>query len=798
MALQKEFGDTQDSAAQQLVHLLCAQFAAPCGLISLFGEQKLRLSAAVGLDLKGLVTDVSATRLLVEAGADATLVIGDVSLDPRLQDHPLAKGPAGLRFYAGATIVNRAGQPVGSIAVMDTQARPEGLKDGELFILKRFARLAGDMLRLADLENLMTERLHTLSLAEGMAKVGNWRLDARTGHVTWSDEVYRIHGVDRSTFDPSYEDALNFYHPDDRAEVRAAVDRTLATGEPYEFRLRIRRPDGEERIVLSRGAAERDGRGRALSAFGVFQDVTEAERAQNRLKESEARYRLFADRATDIIATYDMNGVFTYVSPALETLTGVKPEAVVGRQTWDFIHRDDIPAVKAAFDAYIASGGEAPPPRIAYRTRTIDSEWIWLEAHPKLVLDEMGRPLLFQDTVREITQTKVLESELISARDAAQDAARAKSEFLANMSHELRTPLTSVIGFSGLLLDSATLSPADRRHVDRIATASGALLGVINDILDYSKLEADAVELEPRAFDPKKMLHDAAAIIEPQCAAKGVPLDLELEDLPSGVMGDEGRVRQVVLNLLSNAAKFTSAGRVIVSARYDGDSLTVSVKDSGVGIPADKIAGLFERFSQADASTTRLYGGTGLGLAICRRLVEMMGGDIQAQSEVGAGATFEFRAPLPISAVDSTPSTTPSFERDEHIRVLVADDVEANRALVTALLAGLGLSADVACNGAEAVEMARRGDYDLVLMDVQMPVMDGLTATRTLRALGRGFERLPVIALTANVQPEQIERCRQAGMTDHVGKPIQLVELVGAIQTALGGDKRGPPVALAN
>jgi len=392
-----------------------------------------------------------------------------------------------------------------------------------------------------------------------------------------------------------------------------------------------------------------------------------------------------------------------------------------------------------------------------------------------------------QDLLRDITDTKRLEAELLEARDRAHDAARTKSEFLANMSHELRTPLTSVIGFSGLLLQSQTLGETERRYADRIGTASEALLGVINDILDYSKLEAGAVEMEARAFDPRTLTQAAAAMVEGQCEVKGLTMAVVIDpDLPAALTGDEGRLRQVMLNFLANAAKFTAKGCVTLEASWTGERLRIAVTDTGIGVAAEKIDTLFERFSQADNSTTRVYGGTGLGLSISRRLVEMMGGEIGAESRIGEGSTFWFEVPLtPAEAMATEEQAAGDTASPDGLRILMADDAAANRELVVAILGGMGVSLETVEDGAQAVEAARGGGYDLILMDVHMPVMDGLDATRAIRALDGEAGRVPIIALTANVQPEQVLRCREAGMDDHVGKPIQVAELLRVIAARL-------------
>src|SRR5690606_15326371 len=319
---------------------------------------------------------------------------------------------------------------------------------------------------------------------------------------------------------------------------------------------------------------------------------------------------------------------------------------------------------------------------------------------------------------------------------------------------------------------------------------------------DYSKLEADAIEMDPEPFDTRALVDGAAAIIESQCSAKGLTLNVVVAaETPERLTGDKGRLRQVMLNFLSNAAKFTARGAVTlkVGGRPLADGgwrMRVEVTDTGIGIPSEKIGELFRRFTQADASTTRVYGGTGLGLAISRRLIELMGGEVGVESAPGAGSTFWFEAPLAAAtAEDVTAAGEEDRARKDALRgrVLMADDAAANRELVSAILRNLGLEIDTVADGAEAVHAAHSGAYDLVLMDVHMPVMDGLTATREIRRMqAQGERRIPILALTANVQADQVKRCLEAGMDGHLAKPIQIAELAAALSRWLNEAETTP------
>lgn len=775
-----------DSPFERLTALACAMFDTPHAMVGVIDGEQTLFRANVGLDQSEMRRELTATHLMVAMGPGAVLIVENALEDERVRAHPMVTGAPFLRFFAGVTIANAAGEAVGAIGVMDVKprARPS---DAEVDNLKVLARMAGELIDQAEANQRQSEQLKLLKLTEEMAGVGQWRMDAETLKSTWSDQVYRIYGVTPETFDPNLGDSVAFFHPEDREEIREAVMRGLETGEGFRIRARLIRADGEERVVEAHADTERGPDERVASMFGVFQDVTDQILAIERVTESERRYRLLASRATDIIVTYGVDGVVTYVSPSLEAATGYPPEALLGRLATSLIHPDDVPALTESFREFVKAPPEWSQRGVTYRGLPGDGPVRWFEARTSIIRDETGRVVEFQDLVRDVTETKRLEEALIEARDRAEAGARAKSEFLANMSHELRTPLTSVIGFSGLLQQSAALPETERRYADRIGTASEALLGVINDILDYSKLEAGAVEMEARAFDPRALAQATAAMVEGQCEVKGLTLTVALDpNLPAALTGDEGRLRQVMLNFLSNAAKFTAAGGVTLEASWTGERLRIAVTDTGIGIAAGKIDTLFERFSQADNSTTRVYGGTGLGLSISRRLVEMMGGEVGAVSRVGEGSTFWFEAPLtPAAAMAPEDRSVGETASPEGLRILMADDAAANRELVVAILGGMGVALETVENGAQAVEAARQGGYDLILMDVHMPVMDGLDATRAIRALEGEAGRVPIVALTANVQPDQVQRCRDAGMDDHVGKPIQVAELLRVIAARL-------------
>jgi two-component system, sensor histidine kinase len=391
-------------------------------------------------------------------------------------------------------------------------------------------------------------------------------------------------------------------------------------------------------------------------------------------------------------------------------------------------------------------------------------------------------------------------SELAEARDRAEAAGRAKSEFLAMMSHEIRTPLIGVMGMAELLATSA-LTAEQLQQVETIRSSGDTLLVIINDILDFSKVEANKLELELGDIDLIEELEHVGRLYRPAAAAKGVALDVEADEVTTPIIrGDRVRIRQIVSNLVSNAVKFTEQGSVAIRARTeaDGDMVTVviDVIDTGIGIPPDRMDRLFQAFTQADASTTRRFGGTGLGLAISERLARMMGGSVQARSGLGIGSVFSLRLFLTPGVDRRTPehdhpSTSgpvngsgAAIDGADHplraIRLLIAEDNAVNRKVASALLARLGVEPVLVTNGREAVEAVSTGNFDIVLMDMQMPVLDGIDATTEIRAL-TSIDQPVIIALTANAFDTDRRACLDAGMDDFMTKPFGLDDLRRAL-----------------
>ncbi len=398
---------------------------------------------------------------------------------------------------------------------------------------------------------------------------------------------------------------------------------------------------------------------------------------------------------------------------------------------------------------------------------------------------EMSRLRALNDILE--ARTKDLEH----ANRAAEAANQAKSDFLAIMSHEIRTPLNGVLGMAQAMANEE-LTPVQRSRLDVIRQSSLALLAILNDVLDLSKIEAGKLELEDLAFDIGEVMFGAHATFTALAHKKGLSFALDIDPAARGIYrGDPARIRQLVYNLISNALKFTDVGEVRVRVARTDAALTVNVSDTGIGMTPDQVRNLFQKFTQADASTTRRFGGAGLGLAICNELAAMMGGAVTVQSTAGVGSTFTLHLPLercvgPASA-PLAPTDAAAVEIGSDLRILAAEDNPINQLVLKTLLAQAGIVPVVVDNGGEAIKVWARGDWDLILMDIQMPIVNGVEATRAIRQqeLARGLRRTPIIALTANAMAHQIVEYGAAGMDGHVSKPIQAGRLFAAIDAAL-------------
>jgi PAS domain S-box-containing protein len=552
-------------------------------------------------------------------------------------------------------------------------------------------------------------------------------------------------------------------------------------------------------------ASLRTERGTHGGRVWFFRDITERKQAEQALRSSEEKFRQLAE---------NIRQVFWMMPPAADEILYISPvyEQVWGR-TCESLYQDPMSWVKAIHPedaqkagALFARQMQGESVDSEYRIRTPGGEEKWIRDRAFPIRDEAGQLIRIVGIAEDITEAKGYEEDLIHAWEGADAANRAKSRFLANMSHEIRTPMNGVLGMLQLL-HLTGLRDEQQRYVSVAEDSGRALLTIINDILDISKIEARKMTLENLSFQLQSTIEQAVQPLRVQAAAKGLEFHTRVSaEIPALLRGDAHRLRQVLTNLAANAIKFTERGQVTLEVtvevsleaalqrQRDGRAtVRFAIADTGIGIRPDQATLLFAPFTQADDSTTRKYGGTGLGLAICKQLVELMGGTIGVESAEGRGSKFWFTAAFEIAAAGqpaalSAPaldrpngavkSTVGTARRKLAARILVAEDNATNREVALAQLRNLGYQADAVNNGAEAVRALEQGDYDLVLMDCEMPVMDGYEATRCIRAAHPG---LPVIALTADAMSGDRDRCLSEGMSDYLAKPVDLEVLGEAI-----------------
>ena len=521
----------------------------------------------------------------------------------------------------------------------------------------------------------------------------------------------------------------------------------------------------------------------------ICRDVTERNRA-------EAKFQGLLESAPDAIVVVGPDGLIRIVNRQTEILFGYSRDELLGQPVERLIpdrFAAHHPARRKGFLADASARAMGANLELAARRKDGSEFPVDISLAPLQTEDGV----LVSAAVRDVTERKRAEAallereaELAMARDQALEASRLKSDFLANMSHEIRTPMNAVIGLTGLLLDS-TLSAEQREYLGAVRSAGEALLEIINDLLDFSKIEAGKLRLEVMDFELRTVVDEVTDLLAADVNEKGLELSAFVHpDAPTFVRGDPGRLRQVLTNLVGNAIKFSDHGEVAVRVRAgaqtpDATSLRFEVADTGIGIPLEAQHQLFQAFEQVDSSASRRHGGTGLGLAISKQLVEMMGGEIGLESTLGSGSTFWFEVPL---AVASTPQPmvvgrrdTVGHRREDGARLLVAEDNPVNQLVAVRMLEKLGYRADVAANGSEAVDALMRIDYAAVLMDCQMPDMDGFEATREIRRRQSSGRRTPVIAMTAAAAEEDRDRCFQADMDDYISKPVRTEDLGGIL-----------------
>jgi two-component system, sensor histidine kinase and response regulator len=783
----------------------------------------------------------------------------------------------------------------------------------------------------------LEEQLHyateSLNIAQAAAGLATFDFNYGRNSRICSDNFHRLLGIPASTKLDDLNQLISRVHPDDVARVRSAPLETTPDDPSYRCEYRVLLDGGGERWIGEKATVSRDGSGKIVRITGAIVDISDLKRTEAALDSIESRFERAVRGTQDGLWEIDLKTDTLWFGQRFEEMLGYTPKApgnvtISRSRLAQLIHPDDLATVQTAFANHLRHQAVYD---VECRMLHKAGHYEWMRSRAQAERAPDGTPLRVAGSTQLITDRKLAEQATIDAKLAAEAANRAKSYFLANVSHEIRTPMNGVIGMSQILSETV-LDNTQREYVDIIRGSARALLSLINDVLDLSKIEADRLELEHVSFDLRDVIYETVASMALQSAAKGIELIVDISPvMPVLTRGDPGRLRQIIMNLIGNAIKFTHEGHVVIDARGTIDeqsrlTLRLEVTDTGIGIPADRLDRLFKTFSQIDSSTTRHYGGSGLGLSIVKRLAELMGGEVGVKSTVGQGSSFWVtvtldgnqeqprREPLGlgrrilivddiaasrhslaakmrlshfetvcVASVDealehlakeprfdlvladelmpmkggldlldamradpryatlpfillslfgSEPDTTERAHRPNAVglkpiraaalialaeqvltghvtrkllqlpaapehqtfsghRILLVEDNPVNQRVAQRLLQKLAADVTLANNGAEALERLAESTYDAVLMDCQMPVMDGFTATRRIREAeqrsGRG-KRVPIIALTANVMSEDRESCIAAGMDAHLGKPIEPSHLIDCLGRYLKAD----------
>jgi PAS domain S-box-containing protein len=592
---------------------------------------------------------------------------------------------------------------------------------------------------------------------------------------------------------------FDFMPPDEALRAGELFRELAATKQPILMQENVsRHKNGWPVILETSGVSVVDAQGNLLGYRGVNRDITTRRQLNEELQFSRDRLEFALDASNT--GAWDSNLITkeTTFNDQWYRQLGYEPgELAADMETFlDLVHTDDLVAVSEAFQAHLR--GETDVYRVEARLRIKAGGWKWILVVGRVT--ERGRqdnPTRISGIHLDIEQEKALKERLAAAKESAEAMSQTKSDFLANMSHEIRTPMNAIIGMSYLCLKTE-LGTKQRDYIQKVNVAANSLLGIINDLLDFSKIEAGRLELESIRFNLDETFNNVSTLVSLRAQEKGLKILFSIDPAtPLGLVGDPLRLSQILVNLAGNAVKFTQQGEVVIACdlvfRNDSEAaLRFSVRDTGIGLTPKQLTQLFQPFSQADSSTTRRFGGTGLGLAICKQLVEKMGSEIEVESVPGRGSLFHFTArfrtftreappPLPALGAPSVAAETEcELEGIRGARVLLVEDNEFNQQVAMGLLEQVGILVDVAHNGIEALRRVGEQTYDAVLMDVQMPLMDGYEATRNIRQEKR-FRNLPIIAMTASVMAGDRELCLAAGMNEHVAKPIDPDELLRAL-----------------
>ncbi len=658
-----------------------------------------------------------------------------------------------------------------------------------------------DVSRLIIAEDALRTSEERFALAMAGSSNGLWDWDVRTGSVYYAPRFKELLGYSDSEMENTFDAWQTRLHPDDLAATMAAVDAHLNSKRPFSHRYRLRCKQGDYRWFLARGQALWDDAGKATRMAGSIMDISEQIAAEQAQESSQLLYLSLVENLPVYLMRKDLSGRFTFANQAFCRLLGRSLDQIRG--TTDFDHyQKDLAEKYRRDDIRVAETGEL----FEDVEENVDSNGHhYFEVLKTQVVDSLGSVMGIQAIFWDVTDRKIAEIALHEAKISAEHANRAKSEFLANMSHEIRTPMNAIIGMTELVLETP-LSQDQREYLVNVMDAGESLLTIINEILDFSKIEAGRLQLELDPFELREMLGTALKSLGTRAYQKRIELAWQCqEDIPDWIVGDATRLRQILFNLVGNAIKFTNEGEVLLNVRrLSSDEHSVelefSVKDSGIGIAAENYDKIFDAFQQADSSTTRRYGGTGLGLAISQRLVQLMGGDINVESELGKGSTFRFIAKFGQDANHTVGAVLDTVQFQD-TSVLVVDDNSTNRRILVEVLSAWGLAVHAVESGQAAIDYLRSlmqtanpPALPVLVTDYNMPEMDGCMLCTEIRRNSK-LKETKIIVLSSSVGVAQSE-FGSLDISAFLYKPIKQSELFNALVSTVGARYPLSPVPL--
>jgi PAS domain S-box-containing protein len=782
---EKQFDDIT-----RLASIICGT---PITLISLIDENRQWFKSQIGLDEPETPRDISFCQYAIMD--NKVFEVENALQDPRFVDNPFVVADPNVRFYAGAPLTTREGYNIGTLCVLDV--KPNKLTDVQREALEILAKqVATNMELRKDRNNVVSENflinesneLLNAFMENSPSMISMKDLDGRYIYIN-SNAAHSIGKNASELIGLTVYDLRGKEIGDEITKNELEVKKERKTTR-NEYHI-------EDKYYISYTFPLINKEKEIYGIGTVSNDITLAKKNELALQKSNKRFlSIFNNSSVGMVISALSNRKIVNVNKAfLDMFHYSSEEEILGYTFSDLALSSDDETVRLA--KLMQKQGFVLNEEIHCRTKNGSALTLLFSVN----LIDMDDEDFFLVSYVDITERKKLETQLVEAKKAAEQATVSKSSFLANMSHEIRTPLNAMIGFSDLL-DTTPLNAQQREYLSAIDVSGKNLLTIINDILDFSKIEAGMLSIEKIPFSPQQLIHSVYTMFFRKAQSKNIKLFISIDSaMPSLVKGDPTRLNQIMINLIGNAIKFTDEGNVSVDARVLEKTnhqaiIRISVKDTGIGIAPEKIFTIFERFTQAESDTTRSYGGTGLGLSIAKKLVELQGGTIRANSVPEEGSEFSFTIPFEIADEEEYKSSEHTEEPTELFtskKVLVVEDNILNQKLAQAVLSQKGFDVEIAANGQIAVDVLKKKKYDIILMDIQMPVLDGYEATKVIRHELR--DHTPVIAMTANAMAGERERCISNGMDEYITKPFNadiLFKLIGKFLNAKSPDTEAP------